>query len=106
MNIIRGSLKVAPVPEKMKSNRLAWYGLVIGRDENQITKRVMSMNVDGHLSKGCPKKRWMDYVKDDMRIKGVCMEMTSDRREWKKKTLPTSLSGILIPLSTSQSSSP
>jgi hypothetical protein len=25
-------------------------------------------------------------VKDDMRIKGVSMEMTSDKREWKKKT--------------------
>jgi hypothetical protein len=28
----------------------------------------------------------MDRVKDDMRIKGVSMEMTSDRREWKKKS--------------------
>jgi hypothetical protein len=28
----------------------------------------------------------MDCVKEDMRIKGVSMEMTSDRREWKKKT--------------------
>jgi hypothetical protein len=24
-------------------------------------------------------------VKDDMRIKGMSMEMTNDRREWKKK---------------------
>jgi hypothetical protein len=46
----------------------------------------MSMNVDGHTSRGCPKKKWMDCVKDDMRIKAVSMEMTSDRREWKKKT--------------------
>jgi hypothetical protein len=28
----------------------------------------------------------MDCVKDDMKIKGVSMEMTSDRRERKKKT--------------------
>jgi hypothetical protein len=32
------------------------------------------------------KKRWMNCVKDDMRVKGVSMEMMSDRREWKKKT--------------------
>jgi hypothetical protein len=25
-------------------------------------------------------------MKDDMRINGVSMDMTSDRREWKKKT--------------------
>jgi hypothetical protein len=43
------------------------------------------VNVDGHLR--CRvKKRWMGCVKDDMRIKGVSMEMTSDRTEWKKKT--------------------
>jgi hypothetical protein len=28
----------------------------------------------------------MDCEKDDMEIKGVSMEMTRDRREWKKKT--------------------
>jgi hypothetical protein len=26
-----------------------------------------------------PKKRWMDCVKDDIRIKGLSMNMTSDR---------------------------
>jgi hypothetical protein len=31
----------------------------------------------------------MDCVKDNMKIKGVNMEMTSDRREWKKKTCYT-----------------
>jgi hypothetical protein len=46
----------------------------------------MSINVDGHPSRGRPKKRWTDCVKDDMRIKGVSMEMTGDRRVWKKKT--------------------
>jgi hypothetical protein len=52
------------------------------------------MNVDGHPSRGRPKKRWMDCVKDDMRIKGVSMEMTSDRSEWKKKTCCSDPSGI------------
>jgi hypothetical protein len=29
------------------------------------------MNVDGHPRRDLPKKRWMDCVKDDVRIKGV-----------------------------------
>jgi hypothetical protein len=44
------------------------------------------MNVDGHPRRGRPKKRRIGCMKDDIRIKGVSMEMTSDRREWKKKT--------------------
>jgi hypothetical protein len=28
----------------------------------------------------------MDYVKDDIKIKGVSMEMTRVSREWKMKT--------------------
>jgi hypothetical protein len=82
--LIRGSLKVASVTEKMRSNKLAWYGHVMRRDESHIIKRVMTMNVDGHPSRVRSRKRWMDCVKDDLKIKGVSMEMTSDRREWKK----------------------
>jgi hypothetical protein len=40
-------------------------------------------------------KRWMDCVKDDMKIKGVSMEMTSDKENGKRKhVLPTPHSGI------------
>jgi hypothetical protein len=57
-----------------------------GEVRTMVTKRVISTNVDGHRRRGRLKKRWKDYVKDDMRIKIVRMEMTSDRREWNKKT--------------------
>jgi hypothetical protein len=49
-------------------------------DESYLTKKVMSINLDGHPSRGVSKKKWIDYVRDNMRIKGVSMEMTSDRR--------------------------
>jgi hypothetical protein len=55
---IRAILKAASVFEKLRSNRLAWYGHVTLRDESHITKRVMSMNVDGHPSRGRPRKKW------------------------------------------------
>jgi hypothetical protein len=53
------------------------------RDKSHIKKRVMTMNVGGHPSRGQPR---MDCMKDDMKIKAVSMEMKSDNRKWKKKT--------------------
>jgi hypothetical protein len=36
-------------------------------EKSHITKKVMSMNVDGHPSRGRPRKSWMDCVKNDMK---------------------------------------
>ncbi|PZC79580.1 hypothetical protein B5X24_HaOG216245 [Helicoverpa armigera] len=83
---IRGSLKVAPVSEKLRGNRLSWYGHVMRRNESHVVSKVMSMNVDGYSGRGRPKKRWMDCVKVDMVRKNVTCEMTADRSVWKKKT--------------------
>jgi hypothetical protein len=46
----------------------------------------MSMGILEEVDLRKDKHKRMDCVKDDLRIKGVSMEMTSDRREWKKKT--------------------
>jgi hypothetical protein len=55
------------------------------RDESYIGKRMMSMNIDGRLCRDRPKKGCTDCVKDDMRIKGVNIWTTNDKREWNKK---------------------
>jgi hypothetical protein len=46
--------------EKMRSNRLAWYGHVMWRDESLITKRAITMNLDGTLVEvGLGKEGWI-----------------------------------------------
>lgn len=83
---VRGSLKVAPVNEKLRGSRLAWFGHVMRRNEWHVTKRSLNLNVEGYRGRGRPKKRWMDCVRKDMSVKGVSVEMTADRDEWKKRT--------------------
>jgi hypothetical protein len=53
--------------KKMRCYRLAWYEHVMQREVSHITKRVMSMNVDEHPSRGRPRKRWMDCMKNDLK---------------------------------------
>ncbi|KPJ03930.1 Ovochymase-2 [Papilio xuthus] len=43
----QGSLKVAPVIEKLRSKR-AWLGHVMRRDDDDISKKVIRLNVDGY----------------------------------------------------------
>ena len=85
----RGRLKVAPVTEKVKGNRLSWYGHVQRRDETHVSKGVMNINVDGWRGRRKPKKRGMDCVKNNIEEKGVSDSTTVDRTPCKKKTCCT-----------------
>lgn len=42
-----------------------------------VIRRVLDINKDGYRSRGSPKKRWMNCLKDDM-SKEVSAEMTAD----------------------------
>jgi hypothetical protein len=44
------------------------------------------METDGRRMRGRPRKRWIDYVEEDMRTMGVrgWRRIVNDRTEWKK----------------------
>jgi hypothetical protein len=49
---LRGSLKLAPITDKLKGKRLSWYRHVMRREENHVTRRVMNMNVEEWRRRG------------------------------------------------------
>jgi hypothetical protein len=55
------------------------------REENHVTRRVMNMWKDGEEEVDL-KKDGIDCVRQDMREMAVSDEMTSDRRERRKRT--------------------
>ncbi|KAG7310779.1 hypothetical protein JYU34_003595 [Plutella xylostella] len=83
---IRGSMKVAPIVEKMKSHRLSWFGHVMRREDDYVTKKVLEMRPEGRRKRGRPRKTWLDCVKENMRECGVNEDMTEDRVKWRDMT--------------------
>ncbi|KPI94155.1 hypothetical protein RR46_06606 [Papilio xuthus] len=53
----------------------SWFGHVMRRDDDDVSKKVISLNVDGYKGRGRPKK--------DMRRKGVDLDMTADKDVWR-----------------------
>jgi hypothetical protein len=55
-------------------------------EENGIPKRVLYMNLESTRTRGRPRNRWQDEVREDGKIVGgeEWQELVNDREEWKK----------------------
>ena len=72
---VRSMLAIDDIAEVMWQNRLRWFGHVGRRDELCWIKRIETLQVDGDVVKGRPRKRWREVLRDDMREKGLCREV-------------------------------
>ena len=50
--------------------RLRWLGHVARMAEHRVPKRLLFSHVSGRRSRGKPRKRWTDVVKDDLKRRG------------------------------------
>lgn len=82
---VRRRLGVAPIQDKMREARLRWYGHVARADAGSVARRALDLSPDGQRPRGRPKKRWMDCLRDDMRLVGVRSDDAADRTRWRTK---------------------
>ena len=83
---VRKVLGVTPIEDKMRENRMRWYGHVQRREESHITRRVHRINVEGKRNRGRPELRWMDIVNQDMKLLKVEPMDAQDRERGRQKT--------------------
>ena len=81
---IRNTLKVGELRGKLRETRLRWYGHVLKREEDYVGQRTRRM-VIGKKGRGRPKRRWKDFVEEDMRIMGVTEDDALDRCKWRQQ---------------------
>ncbi|KAK4319382.1 hypothetical protein Pmani_009666 [Petrolisthes manimaculis] len=60
------------------------------RDGEYVGRRMLEMDPPGRRKRGRPKRRFMDAVKEDIRMVGVTEEDVEDRARWRQSRLDLS----------------
>ena len=63
---IKSTVEVERLGMKMREGRLRWYGHVMRRDQENVGRKMMEMELSGKRRRGRPKRRFLDVVKKDM----------------------------------------
>ena len=79
---IRTKIGVASIEEKMRKNRLRWFGHVRRRPTDAPIRRVEHISL-GQVKRaqGRPKKTWMEVIRQVMEAKGLSEDILLDRNE-------------------------
>ena len=67
-----------------KRNGVRWYGHVIRRDDDNILKKTMMMEVNGKRKRGRPKLTWRGQVEESVNKVGLKIEKAGDRTRWRE----------------------
>ena len=81
---VRGTAHVRRFGDKVREARLRWFGHVQRRDSEYIGNRMLRLELPGKRPRGRPKRRFMDVVKEDMKVVGVREEDAKDRVRWRQ----------------------
>ena len=81
----RNKLKVKQLGAKMREGRLKWFDHVERRENGYVGKRVMVMEL-GKRKRGRPKRKWIDCIREDLKVVNLEEADAQDRRKWKRGT--------------------
>ena len=82
---IRGTFKVAQIHEKLRENRLRWYGHVMRRDDDHMTKKVLNIE-ESRRSRGRPPRTWVQTIKKDLKSSSMNEQTTHNHTVWRRNT--------------------
>ena len=80
---IWGTSKIRRIGEKLRGERLRWFGHLKRREESYLGRRVMGFDIPGRRTRGRPRRRWNDNIKEDMKKANVSEEDAEDRLMWR-----------------------
>ena len=73
--------------DKIKIRWLIWFGHMSRMDERSLPSRAMYCYIKGRRKRGRPPKKWIDNIKDDVKLMelsiGGAVNLTRDREKWR-----------------------
>ncbi|XP_047995668.1 uncharacterized protein LOC125233640 [Leguminivora glycinivorella] len=79
---VRGSFRVAPIPEKLTENRLRWFGHVMRRDDEYVVKRALDLP-EKKRGRGRPPSTWWTCMAKLLKTNNLPDPTTLDRMSWR-----------------------
>lgn len=88
---IRENLGCLSVEEVARVNRLRWFGHVHQMDDLRLPKRILVAEMPANRSRGRPRRRFIDSVKDDLSTRDLVLNdellnVVRNRAEWRRIT--------------------
>ena len=78
--IIRKSVRVAPIEDKLSESRLRWFGHVRRRSVDAPVRKCRSISLpEGMRGRGRPKKSWKEIIRYDLKLLGLSDDIAQDR---------------------------
>nr|GEU75631.1 putative cytochrome P450 [Tanacetum cinerariifolium] len=85
-DFFRANLNVDTIIDKIREERLRWFGHVKRRPQTVTVRNVEAMLVDSSRRRVKPILRWEDRLKQNMKEFLLSEDMTSDRNAWRDKS--------------------
>jgi hypothetical protein len=69
----------------IKGQRISWLGHLERMEEDRMTKKISTQELEGRRQRGRPRKGWKEEVERDLQVLRVrrWRELVTDREKWK-----------------------
>ena len=79
---LRSPLGLGSIENALRCGRLRWYSHVQHMDPDTWPRKVDKTIVTGNNPRGRPRKTWLQWIQNDLPVKGLVASLVHKRNAW------------------------